>query len=358
MNDIVLSREMSLVAYLLLFVAATLIWKYRYQCTKRVGISLACGILVIFAAIRYNVGTDYQNYYYMYEFICQTPFTELMTDIHLLSDIPIGMIFVGKIASLFGSVNVFFCILSALVCVPYVVSIDKLWHNKNTVLLFFIFLLGPYVTSFNIVKQMIATSICFYALQFIMNRQLWRYIGTVFLAVMFHPSAIVAIPIYFIVDKNLCCRKGKQIFIVLCCVIGFVSLDVILQALGDKWYSYTIQQDSTNISFYISLFWAILFLLYRKKLIALDNRNELLIYMCLIAVFLSFLGFHTPYLKRIAYYYDGANFILLSQLPEALHMKPKRAVSLAVTLYSLLMFVLSAYVLGQASLIPYTIRFW
>src|SRR5690554_4193783 len=55
-----------------------------------------------------------------------------------------------------------------------------------------VILFGPeFLSWMNGIRQMLAATMFVFAIQFIQKRQLWKYVGTIVLASLFHTSAIV-----------------------------------------------------------------------------------------------------------------------------------------------------------------------
>lgn len=66
------------------------------------------------------------------------------------------------------------------------------------------------------------------------------------------------------------------------------------------------------------------------------------------------LGYKSPYLKRLAYYFCIAEIMLLSGIPKIISKtKDRQMITIVIIGYAILKFVITAYVLKQGNLIPY-----
>lgn len=76
-------------------------------------------------------------------------------------------------------------------------------YSANIGISFFVFMtMGFYTFFFNAARQGIACSICALALGPFLDRNFKKYLGYILLAFLFHKSAIIMLPIYFINKKN------------------------------------------------------------------------------------------------------------------------------------------------------------
>jgi hypothetical protein len=68
--------------------------------------------------------------------------------------------------------------------------------------LFLYVTLGVYTFSFNGARQGIAASMCFLALYYLLQRRAMPYFATIAFAALFHHTAIIAAPLYFLAQKQ------------------------------------------------------------------------------------------------------------------------------------------------------------
>src|SRR5690625_2656938 len=112
---------------------------------------------------------------------------------------------------------------------------------------------GSYYASFNITRQIFAVAIVFIGSKFLYNRNFFKYMFFVFAGFLFHKSALIMIPFYFILNFRI---NLKNLFSIsvgsLIVILFFKDILSILQSLGiyDNYteYAYGMEgQAVTNI---------------------------------------------------------------------------------------------------------------
>lgn len=154
--------------------------------------------LIIIAGIRYNVGTDYSVY-------LNNQIPSVVYGVE--NSVEPLFQYVIKIAAFFGNYQLVFVITHFLI----VYFLTKGIHQQsNNVLLSILVLFGSgfYNYSLNIMRQAIAISIFLYGYKYI-NKDKYRYFGSVIIASLFHKAAILYIVFYFF--KNVKVNSMKSL---------------------------------------------------------------------------------------------------------------------------------------------------
>jgi transmembrane protein EpsG len=151
--------------------------------------SLPWIFLFIVSAFRYNVGTDYAHYYHLFihkdgmfehKELGYTSLVNLLSSLDFNPQMMFFLFSLATIALFYKSFKYFFkdndtlFLLSTLLFIP-----------------FFFFL------SLNTIRQALAVAIFFYAIRYILNKCFFKYFIYILIAMMFHKSAIILIPLYF-----------------------------------------------------------------------------------------------------------------------------------------------------------------
>ncbi|RCV91012.1 EpsG family protein [Billgrantia montanilacus] len=209
--------------FLLFFVVfvATLGRKYGSVGVRRLSLVFVAAFLIFFAGFRdRTVGTDTGNY---------VAWLLRVTSIEeaLIFPIEIGYSFLVLLSSsLSDSYAVLLTLTACLVVGCYAVTIVRLVKVYEFSLFVFI-TLGVYTFFFNGARQGIAAALCFLALPWLLNRRAIPYFFFVFAATLFHKTAIIAAPLYFIARSHIGLR---EIFSVM---FGVVTLSVFLSSLTE-----------------------------------------------------------------------------------------------------------------------------
>ena len=167
---------------------------------------LAILVLVLVSGLRYYVGTDYGAYYHGYKVYARSLGQAILT----LSE-P-GYPLISRIAILIHDDGATAIFLAALVTIwPAMKVIYR--HTDRLLLasLLFIFL-GCWDGSFNGVRQYLAATMLFCGYEALETRNLRKYMFWVFIAFLFHRSAIVMAALFFVVYRKVNTRNLLLIF--------------------------------------------------------------------------------------------------------------------------------------------------
>lgn len=343
---------MSLLVYMVIYFLSSYFVAVGIKYKRNFLMIIGGGILILFAAIRSDVGTDFQNYLYLYHSRGQMNFAEASSKFMVDSSVMVFLI--AKISNLLGSQAFYFGIFATISVVLVIISLNKEYNNVSIFLAFFIYLCNEYTTGLNIMKQIAAVSIIFYGCKYIFHRDIKRYCIAILMAMAFHMTAIIALPLYLAYNDNI--KKDKRIKLGLIVLYIFVGLNYsfFLNILGGRFSTYLEYEGNVgNKSFGITVAYMIFFCLMRKRLEKLDKRNSLFIFMYGLGMLLELIGFVSPYVKRIAIYYTFPKFILLAQIPRLFVKSNRLFIFWGIISFNVLLFIILYVVLGQALIYPY-----
>lgn len=314
---------------------------------------------VFLATFRYNVGYDYGSYILGYENFINIPFDYIFSEFR--PGAPIAFYLVSKIATIFDSDRVFLMVLSLFALIPSLTYIINEWDNKEILsLIIFAFLFGPFIFSFSACKQGIALSFLVFSLKYVYDRKIINFFICVAIAVLFHSSSIVFSFVYFFINRNNKVTTFKRFLIVAGCMLAIVNLQLILGNMwGGMYEGYALNEvEGQNRTFWLYSSISLLFLCFRKRLIQIDKRNELLIMMMLVGAICQYLGFFNAFSKRIGEYFLIAQVFLLPQLVYIFSNKANRIIKIMIYIYIVTMFILMNPIAPSGmGFIPYQFKF-
>lgn len=161
---------------------------------------------------------------------------------------------------------------------------NKLSDRPNIVLI--LFFLFPFFHQVTIIRNFIALAISFYGLQYIDKKEPLKYILFIFIATLFHTSALINILFLgcFLTDKKLNIT-------ILCCMIFMLSilyipsLKFLLISLIPKMEAYLFDQTRISTKLILVLYYFSVLLLSRKLIITngINDREAIshVMYKCL-----------------------------------------------------------------------------
>lgn len=276
-------------------------------------ISVLFFILFIFATLRYDFGNDFNSYLNWFNYIKET------------NKNPFGS---QVLFTLLNKISPNFTFLLVITSGFYLLAVYKLIKNyvsdEFCGVSFFIFLINPYLFFMNLsaIRQSIAIAIFIYATEFSKKNKLVPYIILVFIATLFHKSAIILFPFYFFANE----RKVKrwQIIGLVVITLFFLLIPQKLNELIEVFLNYF--NDSTYNSYYssavgnslratiLSSIYFIYLLLNIEKL----NGNALLYSkLYLIALIFAILSYNFSMATRLQMFFDIFSVVSIPSIIES-----------------------------------------
>lgn len=359
----------SLLLYIFVYGISTILFslhRHKNIVIAKIGIALSIMIPTLLAGLRFEVGTDYSVYYYIFDNIRKCSYQWILTDSWHFNE-ERGFLVVSKFVSdILGPRNVF-GFYGLLILLIFVYTLIKQYRNYNLSIFYFLFLLGQYTASLNTLRQSLALVMLFWGFQYVFEGKIVKYGTTILFAAMFHTTAVVAIPIYFLWNhkRKEDLKLWKKTAIYFLAIILVALWNPLLTLLNTnlsgfyilKYTTYLVGNETNNRSFYLKLLLGIIFIIIEKYLKSKDIRLSLFVNIYLVGVIFEFTGFYSTFVKRISEYYCGyAGIILLGSLPLAFRgYTSKMAVKVLVCSYELLLFIVVSYLMGQGGYFPYKV---
>lgn len=281
-------------------------------------------VLVFVAGFRYYVGTDFGNYYLYYEKYASEFFENLKT-----FNEP-GFRLICWLVVLFGGNGTTFIFFAAAITIAlFMITIYKNTDMLLPATLLYIFL-GCWHGAFNGVRQYLAAAIVFAGLRYIKERKFWKYALVVFIAFLFHSSAIMMIFIYFIAYNKISFRN--IILLVGTSLIILFSFTEVLEFAGFILQEEFVEGDeyitsSVNIfRILVALAPAIFFLfLYQKRTIT--REQQFWFNMLIINGVMMFATSNSAYLARMGIYTAPFSAIGIPELIKGVNPKEKKIIT-------------------------------
>lgn len=176
---------------------------------------------------------------------------------------------------------------------------------------------GLFLVSMNGIRQVLAAAVAFTAIRYLIKGNWIKYSLIVLLASTIHQSALVLIPIYFLV-RFRAWSKSTIIVIILSvlAVFGFEQFTSLLfTALGDTQYSAYEQFDEGGSNVIRSLVTAVpLVIAYlgRRKLKAIFPDSDYIINMAILGLIFMVISTQSWIFARISIYFELYHLILIS----------------------------------------------
>lgn len=286
---------------ILFFVVSVVYFEAEYLGRK--AIIFPSIFLILFSSIRsYTVGTDSISYTEAYRFEYNPYYYGFN------SNIEYGYQFFDYFILNFSYNYFWLFLLTSILIVPlYMVTIKKLSINYYySVFIYITF--GIYTFFFNGLRQGIAMSICFFCFPYLVEKRWILYFVFVVIASMFHISALVMLPMYYLVNSKF--KLEYKVFG--CFIISMLASQILIGYLAEgniRYEHYTEEAEKTGgyitLLFY-TLIGVLVFVLgkkYRNFDIRFNKFEQILLCGLALVVPVSLLGTDPSGPQRVLYYF-------------------------------------------------------
>ena len=249
------------------------------------------------------------------------------------------------------------CALVTAACVFFAIFRFSRWPTLAT---FLYVASGNYFLSLNIMRQYVAVGIGLLAVAFVADRRPWRFLACVALATSFHYSALLLLPVYALSRFELTPKRGAVVLAV-ALALSFMAQPVtleLLRAIGAvyvKYFSSRLAEDGFEWMFFaINCCFLAMGAHYWRGATAGNRLFAVWYGMTVLGTAALAFSAAIPLMKRINYYYAAPQFLMLPEMLLA-EENPKRRwvlTALAVAAFAAEAAV-SAFILNKNGVLPY-----
>lgn len=167
-------------------------------------------LLICHDGLRWETGTDWDDYYKAFELCLSQPFDYW----------EVGYTFVMELIRSITDRYTIFLIFHAIFVYVLIATIFWKYSPIPTLSLFFFY--GAMLPVLGMNRQYMALAICFLSIIFIIRRKLLFFLLCVFVAFLFHKSALIFIPAYFLTKSYS--SKVYLLWIIVAILISFSGI--------------------------------------------------------------------------------------------------------------------------------------
>lgn len=259
---------------------------------------LIAAVLIFVSGFRYKVGTDYATYMNSYSSYKNNSFSFLEQP---------GLTVIAKISGfIYDDYATWFFIMALITISLAVYGIRKYSISFSFSVLLYIFL-GCWHGSFNIVKQSMAAAIVFCGIDFLKNRELFKWCILCLLATMFHVSALLLIPLYFLITPKF--SKSRIILFVIMGVAVYLFGSILFDVMKSLKSSGITSADSAvgsrqvnRLRIIVNIMPFIIWLFTRNYYDYKDKQFVTILNMSILNAILSVATMNSVYLTRFLVY--------------------------------------------------------
>ncbi|WP_419872077.1 EpsG family protein [Candidatus Pristimantibacillus sp. PTI5] len=208
---------------------------------------------------------------------------------------------------------------------------------------------GAFVVSMNGLRQFLAAAIVFSATKALFDGKLKIYIPIVLFASVFHQSALVMLPLYFIVRRKAWTGTTfGLLFVAILIVMGFNQFsDLLFSAIQNTQYAHYQNFQEGGASIIRVLVYSVPLLiafLGRDKLRILFPKIDILANLSIIGIVLMIISTQNWIFARMTIYFNLYQLILIGWIVKVFREKDQKLVYFAILVFYLLFFYFESVV--------------
>ena len=249
------------------------------------------------------------------------------------------------------------CALATAACVFCAIFRFSRWPTLAT---FLYVASGNYFLSLNVMRQYVAIGLGLLAVAFVLDRRPWRFLLCVAVATAFHYSAVLLLPVYALSRFELTPRRGVAV-VAAALALSLVAEPAVhgaLRAVGAEYSKYFLSKLAKDgfewVFFAVNCCFLAMGAWYWRGATA-GNRCFAVWYgMTVIGTAALALSGAVPLMKRINYYYAAPQFLMLPEMILA-EESPKRRAALTVLVVAAFAAetAVSVFMLNKNGALPY-----
>lgn len=315
-------------------------------------IAFMLAIIFLFTAFRNNIGVDTGSY--------QEIFQEFQSG-QSLGHIETGYKSILYFVSLIGG----HFVLVQIICTGFSLFLIYQFIKDSVSVRFIGFGLFALVCSLTYlsylcsgVRQGLAISVCLFCSRYIINHQFLKFVIGIGVAMLFHTSAIIFLPAYFIKKRKLNLILIFGMFVISYCAAPFIKIlfdNVIGMVTGHYMGYVTLFNGDANSKSGLGiivrlLIWTLVIIVYHSKLS--DNEKDKIIYfnIFIVGVCLYLLNRNVDILNRFNEYYLSFFIVIFPLSIKAFKLQSKKlyaafsSIPLIGLFISFILFVKDAFI--------------
>lgn len=192
--------------YLIIFIILTLLAvlniQFRDKLTNQVLVPFASLILIAVAGLRYETGGDWDTYTILFNMLPRWDQIMVHPRILFAENVEEGFVLLcSGIKALGGNVQHLFFVVTTI-NITLIATASYRYTKYPLVALMCYFGILYMQLEMIYIRQATAVALCFFALQYLGEKKVWKYMAFIFLACLFHRVAVLMVPLYFVLDRK------------------------------------------------------------------------------------------------------------------------------------------------------------
>ncbi|MDX5476471.1 MAG: EpsG family protein [Bacillaceae bacterium] len=298
-------------------------------------VTVAMLTLVFVSGLRINIG---DTYYYRHSFIVNH-----FTWDYILSEKDIGF---GLLQFLLQRISYDPQILiftTALITNVLIVIVLYNYARMFELSLYVYITSGLFLVSMNGIRQFLAAAIIFAATKYIFDGSWKKFTLVVVIASTFHQSALIFLPIYFLVRRKAWTKAtGGLLMLAVVMVVGYNQLSSILfAAIGDTQYGHYSEFTEGGANLLRVLVYAaplVIAYIGREKLRELFPQADYIVNLCMLNLVFMIIASQNWIFARFTIYLGLYQLILVSWIVKLFFEKDRKLIYFCIVIFYFIYF--------------------
>jgi len=316
----------------------------------------------LIAGLRYETGVDWPGYTIFFNNI---PDINKLGKIEGYDEFEIGYTLLNSFFRTFTTNVQWLFLFIAFVTNLMLFKTIKKYSNHVFLSLLIYYSTIYFILDMSGIRQCIALNLFLISIKYIVDKKFYKYLLLIVLASLFHTTALILIPIYFILNKEF---KNWVSIIIICIglLISFFQISWLsfslgkfidlfyIKAITGKLYGYSLREDSRNfgLGFFLNLMIFVFFILNKKRM-RNNKMYNIFFNMYIISLFFYYYIWEiTEISSRLRMYFSLGNIFIFGYLIDIYRSRLKKYLIYSfVVLFSI--FYCSIYVFEMPEGIAY-----
>lgn len=329
---------------------------------RKICIMISFFILFLVSAFRGDVGNDLKNYLYLCE---RVKLVELSNILEFSQGVhyEIGFVIFTKVITMISGDLQFFVIVTSFIIMFLFGRIVYKFSPLPWISITIFILLNFYTSSFNIIRQYLATGIVLNMIPLILDKKMIKFFCVVIFASLFHKGSLIYIPFYIIARNKISLKNILLYGVGLLFFLLFFDnfSEVLIRILYSDYLGESGINEKLDVGLVMLVPVVIMLatIFFTNDLIHINEmKNRILINAAIVSAVLFILSSQIILIKRFSEYFSIIYILLIPELILCIKDKNmKIVISFCIIIAALLYFYILTIMVHLHGALPYEFFF-
>lgn len=283
-------------------------------------------ILVVVTGLRGHFTVDYAIYYNLFDRVQEMSLLEILQG---NINVEVGYALINKLVGYFFNDCVFLMVVLAFITVVSYLKVFRKYSKSVWISVILLLCIGSYYTSFNTTRIALAAALIFLSAKYLYEKKdWWCYFICIVLISTIHKSALIMIPLYFVLQyRTFAPKNRKYLFLIIpALLVFFVFGRTMINTLASIFYpsyveeGYGMDWGNSLVTLFRPIVIMIFLWINRQYIDFTDKKQMIWVNGTILFFIISVLSCNIRILYR--FYYYVLPFVLLL-IPNILSKMPK-----------------------------------